>query len=91
MVTTMSNDWDINPIQVASEWHGGQASALYSLSSTGKVWDEEHRELLLREIDIDLRALVNSGQYRSDEIEEETDRLNVLMEWVEEYDLGDDD
>lgn len=36
---------------IASAWHGGQWSALYSFASTGKVWDEDHRARLITEID----------------------------------------
>jgi len=34
----------------ASDWHGGQCSALYSFASTGRVWSAEHRRKLKAEI-----------------------------------------
>lgn len=37
--------------QIASEWHSGGSSPLYSFSSTGKLHSQEHRDGVLREID----------------------------------------
>jgi hypothetical protein len=48
------SDFYYNPIKTASEWHGGQGSALYSYSSTGKIWGEEHQTNLLVEIEREL-------------------------------------
>jgi hypothetical protein len=36
--------------RIAYDWHGGQSSPLYSFASTGKVWDEVHRERLKTEL-----------------------------------------
>ena len=44
----------LDTFTTASEWHSGQWSALYSYASTGKVWNEDHRQALLVEIDEDL-------------------------------------
>src|ERR1700756_2328196 len=41
----------LDTIRTASEWHGGQWSALYSYSSTGEIHDKEHKADLLRELD----------------------------------------
>lgn len=37
---------------IAGDWHGGQASALYSLASTGKLHSEDHRLHLIQEINL---------------------------------------
>jgi hypothetical protein len=39
-----------DPIRIASEWHGGQWSALYKLSCNGRVLGPNHRADLLSEI-----------------------------------------
>lgn len=40
---------------IASDWHGGQSSPLYSYSSTGKVWSETHRNELVGEIESNIK------------------------------------
>lgn len=40
-ITDVKPEW----VQLATDWHGGQASALYSVSSTGKVWTSTVHDL----------------------------------------------
>lgn len=80
--------------RVAYDWHGGQSSPLYSFASTGcKVWSEEHRQGLYREIQkaIDwtnqyladaVAAMANKGKFHKDEYAREPHRLKRLQEYV---------
>jgi hypothetical protein len=40
--------------ELAAQWHGGQGSALYSLSSVGSIASETHKVAILRELREDL-------------------------------------
>jgi len=51
---------------IASQWHGGQSSALYAFSSSAKI---ESYTVLLAEIESDLRTIEDAG-------------LRSLQEWV---------
>lgn len=62
--------------ETASNWHGGQSSALYAFASTGTII-----EGLEAEIRDDLR-LLRAGQYSADEINAETPRLSALLAYV---------
>jgi hypothetical protein len=61
---------------IASDWHGGQSSALYAFASTGTIVSG-----LEAEVRHCLRELV-AGQYRSDEVNVETPRLSALLDYV---------
>jgi hypothetical protein len=69
----------LDTFRTASEWHGGQWSALYSYSSTGAIHGEEHQADLLREIDwCRVRA-----ETRSDITDLDQDALEHLRYTVE--------
>jgi len=63
---------------VAADWHGGQSSPLYALASTGTVLPNALTEAR------DCLALLNAGQYTSDDITRETPRLNALIAYLEQ-------
>lgn len=62
-------------VLTASQWHGGQWSALYSFASTGYVWDEDHRSLLTCEVEKCLRT--------SNLADAEAEALSDLLAYVE--------
>lgn len=48
--------------RIAYEWHGGQASPLYSFASSGgKVLSEDHRSKLIREIHNDMSDAIEQS------------------------------
>ncbi|MFD9813958.1 hypothetical protein [Streptomyces sp. NPDC059080] len=53
---------DLDARRIASEWHGGQATALYSLTSCGAILPG-----LGGEIDRELRFLLDGGAMTQDE------------------------
>jgi hypothetical protein len=59
--------------KIASEWHGGQFSAMYAFSSTGTV-----TETLLNEIDADLKVVTQSPHYS----EKDRRKLTRLRKFV---------
>jgi hypothetical protein len=62
-----------DPIQVAADWHSGQSSALYSISSTGGIHDRETGEAAIREVE---RIRVPDGPQAAE--------LITLVEWLRE-------
>ena len=71
------DDEIFDPIRLAGEWHSGQFSPLYSLSSLGRIYDDEIADGLESEID----WLIRSSQFS---LESETNKaeLELLLEWV---------
>lgn len=76
----MTGHHDYDPIRIAGEWHSGQFSALYSLSSTGRVHGPEHRAELLAEIDSCLSTAVS---YASQEDVGDLDCLRYDIQYGE--------
>jgi hypothetical protein len=70
---------DFDPFLVASEWHNGQWSALYSYASTGQVHGEDHKEALLSEIDSCLESNVVIGD------DEDLAELELLRYTIEAW------
>lgn len=50
-----------DPVHIASEWHNGQWSALYSYASTGMIHSEEHRLDALWEVERELERFECMG------------------------------
>lgn len=81
-------------VRVAYEWHGGQASALYSFASCGGVVHHlAHLQGLIREIQGSIvwcnhhnEALAEHG--RKDEYEKEPYRLQRLLEFIQAQPLA---
>jgi hypothetical protein len=69
----------LNTFQTASEWHGGQWSALYSYSSTGEIHGEDHQSDLLSEIE----DCQTSAETRDDLTSLDLDALEHLRYVVE--------
>ncbi len=65
---------DFDPNRIASEWHSGQGSALYSYASTDRIPTEEFKERLVSEIE---RSMVHAD-------DEGLDDLEYLLMHVEE-------
>jgi hypothetical protein len=72
---------DFDPIRVASEWHSGQMSALYSYCSTGKIHSLSHRVELLDEIEIARGATYGAT---SEEVAELEQLRHVVAAWPQE-------
>jgi hypothetical protein len=75
---------DFDPFKVASEWHSGQGSALYSFSSTGAVHDQEHKDRLETEIEQALIQAKKSKSFSSEDLEE----LEMLLYHVKDEPLS---
>lgn len=75
---------DFDPFKVASEWHSGQGSALYSFSSTGAVHDQEHKDRLETEIEQALVQAKKSKSFSSEDLEE----LEMLLYHVKDEPLS---
>lgn len=69
-------------METASSWHSGQTSALYSLVSTERVHNEEHRENLIEEIEREIREL---SDFQPKFKLEETKSLQELQQFVESF------
>ena len=65
---------DFDPNRIASEWHSGQGSALYSYASTDRIPTEEFKERLVSEIE---RSMAHAN-------DEGLDDLEYLLMHVEE-------
>lgn len=61
---------------IASEWHSGQASPMYALSSSSTIVDG-----LKQEIEDCIKSLTKSGQYTQADIDRELPRLKELLDW----------
>lgn len=72
----------LDTFKTASEWHGGQSSALYSYSSTGEIHGEDHKADLLYEIE----ACIESAQRSESDLEQAAlDHLRYVVEcWPKE-------
>lgn len=72
--------------EIAGEWHGGQWSALYSLSSTGELANADYQQDCVREIEHNLAQLREEmfQPKRSDhhKLDTEHERLLALLGWV---------
>jgi len=68
-------------LRTAQEWHGGQASPLYSFASTGRVQDPES---MITEIRACMRLVKESGAYSPGEVAQYMLELCDLMSWVED-------
>lgn len=66
-------------IGIAEAWHGGQDSGLYSLLSTGKLWDKEHVSRCWSELH---RARLAVQRKPSDYDVGEADELNDAMNYL---------
>ena len=75
-----------DPIQTATHWHGGQWTALYRLSSNGRVLDREHRNDCFAEAQDCLTALQDRPQVFRDP-EKEKENLTDLLDWLEDQPL----
>jgi hypothetical protein len=69
----------LDTFRTASEWHGGQWSALYSYSSTGAIHGEEHKQDLLAEIE----SCQTIAETQSDITDLDRDALEHLRYTVE--------
>ena len=58
--------------RIASEWHGGQSSALYSFASTGTITDATRDEVAKEMADADV---TQSDEYALDDLQELHDYL----------------
>ena len=69
----------LDTVRTASEWHGGQWSALYSYSSTGEIHGEDHKRDLLIEIETEIGLTAS----RTDLSQLDLDALEHLRYTVE--------
>ena len=65
---------DFNPHRIASEWHSGQGSALYSYASTDRIPTEDFKDRLVWEIEQSMAQADDEG----------LDELEMLLMHVEE-------
>ena len=71
---------DFNAREVATDWHGGQASGLYSLASTGSLVRADD---IAREVRDCIAALDTPAYADSDYVDEYRTNLSDLLAYVE--------
>lgn len=96
----MSELCDFDAAEIASAWHSvntwnDPGVAMYSVTSTGRVHSEEHRENLIAYIETCLRQAAKLDEnlddnppmlpdYHSSNVEE----LEALRDWARDYQIG---
>ncbi len=75
------NEVDKSPQEIASAWHGGQSSQLYSFASTGKVFN---KVALTAEIQDEIDAS-NAWTHSNDDLyQSNVTELETLLAYVEQ-------